>query len=790
MKQNIKRISFILIIFLCIIVCASCKKCSKCSKDPTTNTVVVPSISNPNETFIKIGNFNITNNDAYFQMVNSFGLETLMNVVDKDIIPSAEKDAKFDEFLDNIIYGEEEKTDEKFNEFIEKLPLSGLNNVEGSDYYYVDYYFQRYSRIQYAKKIFKETKASTYFTETQLKNTFNELFSKKENMIVLNFDSAAEARKVLDKHNINLNLLNNGWHDKDGNALDNEKVKEIFTTIYADYHQGSTDAVKEYTYSDLHKINTALLLDVYYMDANSYTKTIKTYNGKAYLVYKDSETGNLDESGNEVTFTDKQEVVINHLIDETIDSTYATSIILAQEIKAGLTIYDKGLENTFSIQYDYVNSSIGLSENDIVPFTKTTQTSETNILSYNVNGQTKYVSADTFFSMLTKQYGAYLSALYMKQYLILKDNAVLSIEDFKVLDQTKYDKYYKNDITTYKDKFLAEQYASLGYPSSYGWDNFVRDYLGLLSDNRILINLDSSLYEECIKLFKEDLFIDENGKDTIIQEEMEKIVKDYLYASTLEIRAYYDVNLDGTPDELVAGSEKEQLARKLISKIFEKMNNESYTSVTTKLNEICDEYRISTVYNNNTWKEFKQAGLKLEIVSSKTYTANSNADETTINQLKRQYDEIINFKNDPNHVGVNLSGIDLSTYYRNSKLDAPINALSFVDASCTNLISNAVSCYIITKAYDHAYINESTLDYKPTFEDYKQYYEDSSKQSNGLKNCITNFYLVAINNVVGDDVINETLLDKCLLLLKDQVTYSDIQNLTTYINACKSDLSE
>ena len=100
MKQNIKKISFFVLTMICLITCVSCKKCKKCSDDETNN--VIPSISSPNGTFLKLGNYTITNNDAYFQMVNSFGLETLMNIMDKDIIPAATKDEKFTEFMDNI----------------------------------------------------------------------------------------------------------------------------------------------------------------------------------------------------------------------------------------------------------------------------------------------------------------------------------------------------------------------------------------------------------------------------------------------------------------------------------------------------------------------------------------------------------------------------------------------------------------------------------------------------------------------------------------------------------------
>lgn len=235
---------------------------------------------------------------------------------------------------------------------------------------------------------------------------------------------------------------------------------------------------------------------------------------------------------------------------------------------------------------------------------------------------------------------------------------------------------------------------------------------------------------------------------------------------------------------IAQGSQEELLARQLISEVFNKINSSTYSSVTTELNNIYNSYNISSIYQNNNWKKYKEAGLRLELASSKTYTANTSADTSVLKQIKLQYETIINFKNDNN--GVDLAGIDLSNYYRNPKLDKPVNALDFVDSTCTNLIDNKISCHIITKAFDQPYITESTGNYKPTYEDYQKYYEDSSKLSSSLKNCISNFYLPAISNVVSDTYLNDLLMNKCLELISNDVTYGNKEGLTTYIKACKT----
>lgn len=153
------------------------------------------------------------------------------------------------------------------------------------------------------------------------------------------------------------------------------------------------------------------------------------------------------------------------------------------------------------------------------------------------------------YQLLTSFYGEYLSALYMKQYLVLKDNGVIDLITLKILDIDKYNKYYASDIQKYKTEFENNSYESLSYPSSYGWLNFVRDYLGLLSEESILLNPDNSLYNTELGKYKENLYL-VDGKDNAIQTEMEKVFNDYIYLNGVSVSAYYDLDLDGTADEI------------------------------------------------------------------------------------------------------------------------------------------------------------------------------------------------------------------------------------------------
>ena len=155
------------------------------------------------------------------------------------------------------------------------------------------------------------------------------------------------------------------------------------------------------------------------------------------------------------------------------------------ELAHNLKIYDAGLENFYKITYDNIFKNLGYSTDDYPAFVYTKEESDVNVFSYELDGKTIYVTADQFYNKLISNYGVYIAALYLKQYIVLKDNGVYDLATGTILDQEKYDDYYEAEIAEYKEAFENGDYASLGFDKNYGWENFVRDYLGLLSEEKI-----------------------------------------------------------------------------------------------------------------------------------------------------------------------------------------------------------------------------------------------------------------------------------------------------------------
>ncbi len=785
--KNIRRFTAILLTICAVLVCASCKKCN----DDKNKNIVVPAISNPDGTFFKVGNFTVTNKEAYHQLLNSYGIETLLNKIDNDRLPAVKDEEAFKEYLDEIIYGDEEKTDEALNEFLEDLPLSGLTKEN-----YEDYYRLNYRRIEAAKEQYISEMKEDHYTDEDLEAAFENLYRKNNDLIIIRFDSRKEANAYLENAGIDLNFLNGGWKNESGKDLTAAEVLAVFENIAKEMNGTDSSAIKTYTYEDLRNVNTSLASSVYNWKAGQYSKAPTMYGKQLYLVYKNAESKNLDEN-TEVTFEDKKADVKDYLIESEVSSTYATKVALEKQLENGLKIYDESLENMYKLTYDNVYKNLSITEYDA--FETTDEQSDKNVFTYTVNGKSITVTADELFKELKDNYGTYLSALYLKQYIVLKDNKVFDITTNTILDQAAYDKYYKTDVTEYKEAFEDGDYASLGYSANYGWENFIRDYLGLLSEQKILINLDSSLYKEEYNKFKDVLTLGEEVKDAegnitttvdqAIQDKMKEIFDNYLNVTAIAVKAYYDKDLDNKADEVEANSAEEIVIKNILSVVYEEATKLD-ESLATALSTVILEYNLATA-THPVWGQYKKAGVELALVSSASYNASSKQDEIVLNHLRAEYKQLLDFDNETN--GTDLSGDDLSkdftyTYTADGNdVTTTINAFNFVDAA-NDVITceNEALLYFVTKVVKPYYINTSEGKYQPTREQYNQYLTDPSDLTTSVKNCITTYYIPAINELATETAVSNYIMEEALELLSG-ITYEDVEALRTYINACIED---
>ncbi len=794
---------FILVLLICTIAITA-----SCTKDKPK---VTPQLTDPSSSFLKIGNFNVTKNEAYHQLLNSYGSDTIMEMIDEALLPSLTDEEGFQENLDEIIYGDEddeEKRQENAKEFYDNLILAGLSQNESDPNYYMNYYRLQYRRFVFAKQYYIDHLAEDYFKDEDIEDYFETKYRKKNDLIIIAFDSNVNAKEVMEANNIDFDHLNTGWQNSEGTSYTDEEILAIFEKMYNFVNNTeSASGIKTYEYTDLTTINTSLASYAYNLDVKGYSKAPLSYGSKVYLVYKNAETANLDEEGNDITLTDEiKEKIKDNIIEDNVSNVYVSMVMQKNQLLHNLKIYDKGVENFYRMSYENVYNSLGYSTGDYPKFAKTTAESDKNVCSYVVDGVEKVITADEVYNKLTTKYANYLASLYMKQYFVLKDNGVYDLATGQILDKDKYQDYYDEEVQEYKTAFENGDYASLGYDSSYGWENFIRDYLGLLSEEKIIVNLDSSLYNDNLDDFKKTLYLLENpGKDEegndipvdkLVQDKMQEIYDKYLNVTAIGISAYYDKDLDGTADEITVEegepNPNEDLAKELLATVYAKVV-EKRKAISTALTEIVLEYNIASLNNDNTWKKFKTAGLKLQLMSSTSYTATSNSDEIILNQLRKQYAKFLAYPDAEN--GVDLHAINLSEKYVYNKNDVtyiirPTDS-TFMNVDLESEDNDLIMCedkaylYFVTQISRPPYRSISDKTFKPTYDEYTKYLNKASDVISSVRTLITTYYVPAINELTTDKIVNNALIEKVKELL-DSVEFAggNKTSLKAYLDAC------
>lgn len=213
------------------------------------------SVNNPNEAYLKLDGYAITNEKMYINLRYNYGVSDMVSYVDKILLKDIEVDRNSEEYLavkNKLIYGEdyEELTasekEELLADYETTLKIAGYKNEEA-----VNAYFDlEYRRTVYAKEAYKEwVKENPYDAET-LESAYLEMNSAKYNdsvdAIVVTFDSEAEALAILELYGVDTSSLStsNNWINKEKNdqriAL-NEKIE----TLKAALEEATNQSVKD-----------------------------------------------------------------------------------------------------------------------------------------------------------------------------------------------------------------------------------------------------------------------------------------------------------------------------------------------------------------------------------------------------------------------------------------------------------------------------------------------------------------------------------------------------------------
>lgn len=793
MKKLLSKILPCLLVALLVVGLAGCNKKYKHPKES-------PMVSNAGEVFLSLGNKNFTNEQVYNRLLQTYGLDTVITWMDEVILANTAIDDQeaYEEQMNYIIYGttdlsdltEEEKAEAKA-EFEKSMFAQGYENeAEWNAYYQLE--FKRYSEglkafEQYADKLNADSDESKHILKDEdYQVAYETLYQSDYTVILLTFDSEFEARKILAENNVNINKLTFGWENAEGTAYDAAGVKAIFTNIYnsmnSDEQPEKTYKFMEKSYAnELAKISSVIASKVSSLETmeenlgKSYTHAPLIFGNRYYLVLKVSETEIEAEYKNA---TDEQKAAVKeYLMESLVSSDYLLYAAQLNHVASKVKFYDEALEIGYNKYYNENVEAVGVKLEDNQKFKTTKDESSKVVAEITVNGKKHELTADALFERLLKQYGPALALLYTQEYTVLSNPSYNKVTDYlngKVLDQETYDKYYKTDVNTYKEKLEKGEYEADGFPANYGWEQFMVDYLGVSSEFELMHTYGSSIYKAAEENYIKDIYMGEEvteekdgetivvkTKDQAVQDEMQKIFDDFFSSTMVGAYAYFDANNDGIADEMT--EEQTAKAKALVNLAYESAKAEQAKEVNgtlaAGLQKVVDEYKATAFFEVNKWQEYKKAGLKLTLISSTTYTNTSSVADEIKEEAKAQWNLVKNYKTLEGNSNVDPLGQTLDPGYRKSVNNNVyyVTSAVFGDQREAFVANNAAYRLVITKATDHTYIKKSTGLFKPTLAEYEAYQKDSSNVSSSVATAIKTYYTTAIANLASTQIVNDTL---------------------------------
>ncbi len=874
--------SFIKSLLLLITVSALCFTLASCKGNKYRYPSETPAISNPNEVFLTLGDMVVTKEQIYRRSMVNNGYGTLNDIVDDKILPTfdeltAEQKADYDDYKQQVIYGsnyekltEKEKA-ETMEEFEDAMFLQGLFTKEDYEaYMQLDYRRYMYAYNQEAKKVaefepIKNDKGDItqkeYFTEAEREAAIGTLYPDTATVIFLSFRSLQEARKMMEANDIYVDEFNyKGWQhlevDENGNksagsfftqtevydafiAMYNElygyagsKIDKGYRLINGEYAWELTENENGYnnfvyTYDELSQVSNVVALKVFSnLDdkkwENSYTIAPNTYLTSSYLA--------LRADYNEVLLRDYKEAdILKQEIESKLSNDTVNIYLYEAREAAGLKIYDEGLETAYASAVEQIYSNAKV---EYAGYERTTDEDSKNVASFTLDGNTVYVSADELYDEMVGRFGLSLAVGYMNQAVLLnKYSTILNVVTGEILDQEAYDEIYETEIQSYIDELKKDTFAAVGYPKNYGFENFIRDRFGALTEMELIASGD--IYQKALDVYGEQRYVFSNDASTAIlalakqldegkikrdkyeegiakyvdeaeltvEYQMQKIYDEFFSVNAFIFSAYVDYDHNEAADELLEGSTSDATGKLLVNYLLEKAKSTDVAGSTyyQRLTKLVSDYRL-VAFNDATeitpegsplvitFGDCKRAGINLKLTAQTDYTnANTDLAEDTMDILKTIWNDI----KDNGHDGKKFSSSLLSMSFSEGY------ASEFYDNN------NAWSRVVVTRATDATYTTTTTRIQLPTKDIIDRYIiankPDAEKTDEELEvsvttketNAVKAYYTPAIESLTNDDVLGRALIaERAVMFEKGTFTFKDTNINSLYDKLIELSLAE
>lgn len=723
MKKNIKNLLLIMIVLFGAVVLTGCKDKYKYPSE-------TPKVTNPSEVFLNVGGFKVTKEQMYYRNMVSYGVEVLNDLIDDALLPkftelTAEEKADYEEFKNEKIYLTNDLSkldDEEKEDALKTFKKSQL--LKGA---FTDEEIEEALKLEYRRYVFAANKIKKqiaefepvkdengnviqeeYFTELQVENAVSKVYPDESKIILLTFRSELEAKSLMEAVGIYVDAYDyRGWHKlvineetgekTAGDLLTQTEVYDAFIKMYNILYAAQGCSIKEdaykaqgdkyvwdlkehencynnfeYTYNELSAISSTIAKKVFdnltTKNFNqSYTIAPNQYLTKYFLAIELEEKTTEDKDASD-------KLVEKQLIETKLSAAVIQNYLYENRLNADLVIYDRGLEILYTEAYASAMEAVS-SEN---VYEKTKLTSKTNVATLQVNGKEVAITADALSDAMNSRYGVSTGIGYVSQAILLADkdfNKVFNLETGEILDQAAYDELYKAEIAEYKASLEEGAFEGLGYPAAYGWANFLRDRLGVMSDLELIAL--GSIYDDALEnlgkttyVFSNSASIAINGlfnevlignktraeyeaekaqyveaAEETIQYQMQKIVDEFYSVKAYSIKVFTDLDHNGTADELT--EQTKAYGELLINYFLAEAANENIKGKTyaERLATLVKEYNTSS-YNDQTlvggvtYAEFKEQGIEVNVTTTTTYTSNKETDEELGKVLKALWNKV------------------------------------------------------------------------------------------------------------------------------------------------------
>ncbi len=686
-KSILVRGSIIMGIFLVIIGAAV--GCSMIKKDDVT-----PQISNPDDVYLHLDEFDVTNQELWEVMKNVDGLGYLMNYVDELILADYIVDITQDEVDEEIllltyltddedqiaeIQADPEMEQEFIDAFRQNLVIMGFNPDNADDLRaFVELSI---AKVKYLEEYVANADPTSHYAieSDDIEDYYNQTEYNDACAIEVRFSSANEASLVFDSLNLvpNYNtgfglyfgvtpiedVASDDFDETNTTQLDDDEVFQMFIEMYnymnpwmPEVTPGTLQEDFCIDYSDIATFNyNDMVVDKLQGDPNielatylfktldlteegmvPYSYTVQSIGQVSLLAYKISEEPRTD-------YEDITAHRIAELIEEIsgffITEANIESIMKEKRDEVGLEIFDPLMK----LRYEFENQ-----------------------VSYDNTGDKEIIAkfgdveitADDLFNYMEERIGAFYSIEITKvKWLVQSDEyeAVYGENRDYMNNDSDEMVLHRQELRNIKTTFSGNGYVTYGFSSNdYTWEEFLFLAFTATSENKVLEQL------FVVSTIQPSLIyptMDYDSVSAYIQDQ----VDNYFSLNVTHILMFVDFDRDFEPDsfdDMIAdfsqAEEDEYYALKVAFEnlLFDKYNNDGLTP-----EEIVDEFQDSLMDDvDNEWAIFKQYGFNLmsEPLSlddeasggSINYNNSTTLDENFRDSLKRIYDVYIRPENE------------------------------------------------------------------------------------------------------------------------------------------------